>query len=56
MDAGNAIDDFSDSLSSGAGVGVRWRSPIGLIRVDVASALSDSGNPLRLHLVIGPDL
>ena len=56
VDTGNAIDDFSDSLSSGAGVGVRWRSPIGLIRVDVASALSTSGNPLRLHLVIGPDL
>ncbi|MGB5442846.1 MAG: autotransporter assembly complex family protein [Gammaproteobacteria bacterium] len=56
MDTGNAFDDFSDSLNTGAGVGVRWRSPIGLIRVDVASALSSSGNPLRLHLVIGPDL
>ncbi len=56
FDTGNAIDDFSDSLKSGAGVGVRWLSPVGLIRVDVASALSRDGNPLRLHLVIGPDL
>ncbi|MGB5306130.1 MAG: autotransporter assembly complex family protein [Gammaproteobacteria bacterium] len=56
VDVGNAIDDLSDELKTGAGIGIRWRSPIGLIRVDVASALSESGNPLRLHLVIGPDL
>lgn len=56
FDTGNALDDLSGALEQGAGVGIRWRSPIGLIRVDVASALTESGNPLRLHIVIGPDL
>lgn len=55
-DAGNALDDLSLPLKHGAGVGLRWRSPIGLIRVDFASALSNDGNPWRLHLVVGPDL
>ncbi len=56
VDTGGAIDSLTDRLSTGAGIGLRWRSPIGLIRVDVASALSKDGDPLRLHLVIGPDL
>lgn len=55
-DAGNALEDYTDTLARGAGVGVRWRSPIGQVRVDVASALSEDGNPWRLHLNIGPDL
>lgn len=55
-DAGNAMNDFSLPLEHGAGFGFRYRSPIGLIRVDFASALSRDGNPWRLHLVIGPDL
>ncbi len=56
VDTGAAIDSLTDRLSTGAGIGLRWRSPIGLIRIDVASALSKDGHPLRLHLVIGPDL
>ncbi|QKT02503.1 outer membrane protein assembly factor [Ectothiorhodospiraceae bacterium 2226] len=55
-DRGNAINSISDPLESGAGFGVRWRSPVGLIRLDVASAISQPGNPWRLHLRIGPDL
>ncbi len=55
-DAGNAFNSLNTQIKRGAGVGVRWRSPVGLIRVDVASALSEPGHPLRLHVVIGPDL
>jgi translocation and assembly module TamA len=55
-DAGNAFNDFADyELKTGAGVGVRWLSPIGPIRVDLASAL-DNDNKLRLHITMGPDL
>jgi len=55
-DTGNAFNDFADyELKTGAGIGVRWLSPIGPIRVDVASALDD-GNKLRLHVTMGPDL
>ena len=55
-DAGNALTDFSDSLAQGAGLGLRWLSPIGLVRADAAFALSDPGTPVRFHLRIGPDL
>lgn len=55
-DAGNAFSDFSDyELKHSAGIGVRWLSPIGPIRVDLASAL-DEDNKLRLHITMGPDL
>jgi translocation and assembly module TamA len=37
-------------------VGLRWLSPIGLVRADVAWAVSEPGAPLRFHLMIGPDL
>ncbi|MGA7800527.1 MAG: autotransporter assembly complex family protein [Gammaproteobacteria bacterium] len=55
-DAGNAFDIFPTHLHRGAGVGVRWRSPVGMVRVDLAAALSKEGHPLRLHISIGPDL
>lgn len=55
-DAGNALDAFSGPLKEGAGIGVRWRSPIGQVRVDVATALSLPDTPWRLHLNVGPDL
>jgi translocation and assembly module TamA len=56
-DFGNAFDpEFDNELQVGAGIGVRWRSPVGQIRVDVAFALTRDGVPARLHLVIGPDL
>lgn len=55
-DAGNAIDDFNDDLKKGAGFGFRWKSPVGTIRLDFASALSVDGNPWRIHINIGPDL
>ncbi|MDX1764690.1 MAG: autotransporter assembly complex family protein [bacterium] len=56
VDTGNAIDDWSDSLKTGAGIGLRWLSPIGPVRLDVASALDKDGKPWRLHFVVGPDL
>lgn len=55
-DAGNAMNDFNEPLKKGAGLGLRWRSPVGQIRLDVASPLTDPDNKLRLHLYIGPDL
>ena len=55
-DFGNAFNSWSDPIEYSVGVGVRWRSPVGLIRVDVASGISDEDKPFGLHIVIGPDL
>ena len=56
FDDGNAMNTFRDPLKQGAGIGMRWRTPIGQIRVDVAEALSVPGHPKRFHITIGPDL
>jgi len=56
FDIGNAFNGFSESLKQGTGLGIRWQSPVGLIRVDLAAALSEMDYPLRLHITMGPDL
>ena len=55
-DAGNAFDYVDDKLERGAGIGIRWKSPIGPVRFDFASAISHPDKPWRLHVNIGPDL
>lgn len=55
-DMGNAFNELNDlEMKRSVGIGVRWLSPIGPIRVDLASAL-DSDDELRLHITMGPDL
>jgi translocation and assembly module TamA len=57
VDAGDAFNSRPNA-NVGAGVGVRWRSPVGIVRVDFAipvrTDLDDRG--LRFHIMIGPDL
>ncbi len=55
-DIGNAFDSFSDDMKSGAGFGLRWKSPVGPVRIDLAFPLSSSDKDWRIHLVVGPDL
>jgi translocation and assembly module TamA len=55
-DAGNAFNSDDYDPQAGAGVGLRWKTPIGAIRLDVAQALSKDSRPWRLHLTLGPDL
>ncbi len=54
LDAGNAFDDKNTDLKMGAGVGARWLSPVGPIRLDLAVPLDESG--FRIHFTLGPDL
>ena len=56
-DVGNAYDkDFNTPTAYSVGLGVRWASPIGPIRVDVASGISDDDHPIRIHFFIGSQL
>ena len=55
-DFGNAMDRWSDPWACGVGIGARWRSPIGMVRVDLANGVSDPDHPWRLHVTVGPDL
>jgi len=56
IDAGNADDDFPPDLEIGAGAGLRWRTPVGMLRLDFAHPFSNSDDNLRIHISIGPDL
>lgn len=55
-DAGDVSNSFPSDFSKGAGLGVRYRSPVGMIRVDLAHPFDDPDTNLRVHLSIGPDL
>jgi translocation and assembly module TamA len=56
LDAGNAYNDLkSPDLKWGAGIGVRWHSPVGAIRVDIGFPQNKFSDP-HLHLSIGADL
>lgn len=53
VDTGNAYIDPTADLRTGAGLGVRWRSPVGMVRIDVAQPLDGTGGLPRLHLGLG---
>ena len=55
-DVGNATDDLSLDFYQGAGIGVRFRLPFGQVKLDLASAVSEDGQPFRVHLTVGGDL
>lgn len=55
-DTGNAMNNFAEPLVRGTGVGLRYRSPIGLIRLDLARPLDDTRDARYVHISIGPDL
>ncbi|MFK7606517.1 MULTISPECIES: autotransporter assembly complex family protein [unclassified Pseudomonas] len=56
VDQGNAFNNLElPSLKTGVGVGIRYISPIGPIRLDLAHALDDDGG-IQLHFSMGPEL
>jgi translocation and assembly module TamA len=55
-DTGNSFDNRSDfELKQSAGFGIRWLSPIGPLRVDLAHPFN-SDESFRIHITMGPDL
>jgi translocation and assembly module TamA len=57
IDAGNAFDpDYESETAYGIGIGARWRSPVGPVRIDIAQGRVDDDQGWRLHIVVGPEL
>lgn len=55
VDNGDAFDNWGpNDLKTGAGAGVRWISPVGPIRFDIAHPF-DHEDDWRLHFSIGPE-
>lgn len=53
-DYGGAFDkQMTNSAKLSVGVGVRYASPVGTVRVDIAKGLEKDKTPIRLHFLIG---
>jgi len=55
-DSGNAFDKTHIDPRTGVGIGIRWRSPVGPVRLDIAHPLNDSKDVFRIHFSMGPEL
>ncbi|MFT3763532.1 MAG: autotransporter assembly complex family protein [Pseudoxanthomonas sp.] len=55
VDSGSAFDRRPD-FQTGVGIGARWRSPIGPVRVDIAHGLDHADSAVELYLSIGVGL
>jgi translocation and assembly module TamA len=57
VDHGNALNNVNDPLATGVGVGIRWISPVGPLRLDLAKGLDpEFGGGWRIHFSMGPVL
>ena len=57
LDAGSvSLSAFPSTFEKSAGLGVRWYSPIGPVRIDFAQPLHAPGRGVKLHISLGPDI
>jgi len=56
VDGGNAFDGTEIDPAYGAGLGIKWRSPIGQLRFYVAHPLNKSDDSFKIHVSLGADL
>ncbi len=55
VDQGNAFNSLTDTMNTGVGFGLRWVSPVGPLRLDLAHALHEDKG-WRIHFSMGPEL
>jgi len=53
VDAGNAFNLDSILYKTGVGLGVRWYSPVGPLRLDFALPLNESNSSFQIHFAAG---
>ncbi|MFB9845564.1 autotransporter assembly complex protein TamA [Oceanisphaera arctica] len=56
VDTGTATNDYTEDWKLGTGVGVRWLTPVGAVRLDLAFGVSEDQVPMRIHFTLGPEL
>jgi translocation and assembly module TamA len=44
------------SMKTSIGTGFRWKSPVGMLRLDLAQPINDDDSGWQIHFSIGPDL
>ncbi|WP_284603772.1 autotransporter assembly complex protein TamA [Dickeya dadantii] len=58
VDSGEAVNDLArTNLKTGAGIGIRWASPVGPIKLDIARPIGDNDkHGLQFYIGLGPEL
>lgn len=58
IDSGEAVNDIKQSnWKTGAGFGVRWQSPVGPIKLDIARPVGDDEDrDIQFYIGLGPEL
>lgn len=56
VDAGNASNSADINWKSAAGIGLRYKSPVGMFRLDFAHPFDDPDSSFAFHISFGPDL
>jgi translocation and assembly module TamA len=58
VDGGEVVKDFnSKDFKTGAGFGIRWASPVGPIKLDIAKAIGDENqHGVQFYIGLGPEL
>ncbi len=55
-DAGDAWTDSKPDWRRSVGLGVRWQSPVGPVRLDIAHGLDNPDHKFMIHFGLGPEL
>ena len=58
FDIGQAVNNFNNQdWKKGVGVGVRWQSPLGPIKLDIATPVGDPDkHDVQFYIGLGPEL
>ncbi|WP_174891031.1 autotransporter assembly complex protein TamA [Candidatus Williamhamiltonella defendens] len=58
VDSGEAVNDIRQSdFKTGAGIGIRWASPVGPIKFDIATPIGDKENKkIQFYIGLGPEI
>ena len=56
IDSGIATNNYKEDWKIGSGVGIRWVSPLGPVKFDIAWAVSEPEKPWRFHFSMGPEI
>lgn len=56
VDGGDAFNEENPDFHTGIGLGLRWRSPVGPVRLDIAHGLYSPDSQYEIYLNIGADL
>ncbi|CBL43775.1 predicted outer membrane protein [gamma proteobacterium HdN1] len=56
VDRGRAFNNSDEPYHTGIGTGIRWLSPVGNIRLDIAKRVDDNNKGYEFHIFMGPPL